>query len=271
MRVKITHHKFWSPGGLVRTRQLTLAFETAGAKPPVAAPVAPSATPEARAGAQFLAAAREHLRRAPQGVRVSFRPFRSTLYSYRFGSDGTVVLQFHSAFRTAPDEVLFQAARLMLCRTRARRSALQREAYDRFVRAIPPESFELPGARKGSARARPGPGAHRSLDESFHRVNVMYFEGQLAKPKLCWSPKRSRRLLGSYHELTDRLIVSRVFDSDRVPLFVLDYLMYHELLHKFLGVGRRADGKRCVHSTEFRRLERKYIRFEEAIAQLKHL
>ena len=32
------------------------------------------------------------------------------------------------------------------------------------------------------ARARSGPGQHRSLDESFQRVNAMYFEGKLAKP-----------------------------------------------------------------------------------------
>ncbi|MBI3831225.1 MAG: M48 family metallopeptidase [Planctomycetes bacterium] len=257
-------------------RQLPLPFDAAAPaagteNSAVPAQVNRSERPEARAGALFLQVARERRRQNIKGVRVSFRPFRSTLYSFRIKPDGAALLQFHSAFREASDAVLQQAAHLMLCRTRPARRGLDRAAYDAFVRALPPEIFDLPGARRGAVRARPGPGIHRSLDESFHRVNVLYFEGRLAKPKLCWSPGKSRRLLGSYHERTDRMIVSRVFDSARVPLFVLDYLMYHELLHKHLGVHRRGDGRRCVHSPEFRRLERKYIQFEAALAFLKKL
>ena len=80
---------------------------------------------------------------------------------------------------------------------------------------------------------------------------------------------RARRLLGSYHARKDRVIISRVFDSAKVPLFVLDYLMFHELLHKFLGIGRRDDGRRCMHGSEFREIEKQYAYFEEAQAFLK--
>ncbi|MCW8130215.1 MAG: hypothetical protein KIS92_07695 [Planctomycetota bacterium] len=259
-------------GPPVLKAQLSFFFEMpARAADPSDSASAAGASPEARAGRLFLQAAQERRRTQMRSVRVEFRPFRSTLYSYRIKPNGAALVQFHAVFRDASDEVLLQAAHLMLCRTRPARRNIPREAYDAFVRAIPPESFEMPGARKESARARPGPGEHRSLDESFQRVNAMYFEGKLAKPSLCWSPRRSRRLLGSYHERKDRVIVSRLFDSERVPIFLLDYIMYHELLHKHLGVGKRSDGRRCVHSAEFRRLERKYIRFEEVLALLKRL
>src|SRR5207247_1097792 len=122
---------------------------------------------------------------------------------------------------------------------------------------------KLPGARKSVRKALGPHGAHRNLLESFQRVNTAYFSAQLKQPELCWSPARARRLLGSYQERSDRLIVSRVFDSPNVPLFVLDFLMYHELLHKFLGISRRDDGRRCMHGPEFKALERKFERYEE--------
>jgi len=89
-------------------------------------------------------------------------------------------------------------------------------------------------------------------------VNTTYFSGRLEKPELCWSPVRARRVLGSYQERYDRLIISKVFDTPQVPEFVLDYLMFHELLHKFLGIGRREDGKRCMHGKEFRSIEKQF-------------
>jgi len=204
-------------------------------------------------------------------VRIAFYPFRATLYSFKISKQGVAKVKFHVAFRQASAEVFTQAADLMLTRRRAERKVLQRAAYDAFVRSIPHSDFELPGARKARKVALSGPGRFRSLDESFTRVNDEYFHGRLEKPELCWSPVRARRILGSYQERNDRLIISQLFDNPKVPLFVLDYLMYHELLHKFLGIGRRSNGTRCMHGKEFREIEKQFRYFDEAQQFLKVL
>ncbi|HYF49595.1 MAG TPA: hypothetical protein VEJ63_09330 [Planctomycetota bacterium] len=205
-------------------------------------------------------------------VKVIFKPFRATLYSFKIGKGGKALVKFHVAFRRADDEVIGQAAQIMLLRrVRTSRKPLERGAYDSFVRALSPAEFELPGARKGRQVSVSEPGIHRSLEASFQRVNVEYFQSQLQQPQLCWSPVRARRILGSYQERNDRLIISRLFDSPKVPEFVLDYLMYHELLHKFLGIGRRDDGKRCMHGRDFREIERQFKRYDEAQLFLKTL
>ena len=49
-----------------------------------------------------------------------------------------------------------------------------------------------------------------------------------------------------------------------MPLYVLDYLVYHELLHKHLGIGRRADGQRNMHGRDFRQWDRRFAEFKEA-------
>jgi hypothetical protein len=226
---------------------------------------------ESRASELFLEAAEAYRPGKVRSARISFHPFRATLYTYKIGRFGDAHVKFHVAFRKAPEIAFAQACGIMLNRSRRNRVACERAAYDAFVRAIPPTDFELPGARRGRKLALSVPGSHHSLDESFDRVNVRYFKSQMAKPELCWSPVRARRLLGSYHERRDRLIISQLFDSPRIPAFVLDFLMFHELLHKFLGIGKRNDGKRLVHGRDFRKLERQFERFDEAQAFLKKL
>lgn len=111
-------------------------------------------------------------------------------------------------------------------------------------------------------------GKHHDLDRSFHRVNQRYFQDTLAKPKLSWSPHRSRRQLGYHDASLNLIVISRYLDRPNVPEFMIDYLMYHELLHTLIRPEIRR-GKRIVHSANFRRYERKFERYDEAIRWLK--
>jgi hypothetical protein len=233
------------------------------------APSESSFVTESRAAEMFLEVAQICRPNQVRRARIIFRPFRATLYSFKIGKGGVATVKFHVVFRSASEVVLLQAMQLMLVRKKAERKMIERGAYDAFVRNIPHTDFELPGAPKARRLSDPAPGKYRSLDESFDRVNSEYFKSQLEKPELCWSPVRARRILGSYQERYDRLIISRVFDSPKVPMYVLDFLMFHELLHKFLGIGRRNDGKRLMHGREFRQIERSFKYFDQAEAFLK--
>ena len=60
--------------------------------------------------------------------------------------------------------------------------------------------------------------------------------GRLARPRLAWSATVARRLLGFYQPSADRLVISRALDAPGVPACAIELVMYHELLHKHLGV-----------------------------------
>jgi hypothetical protein len=244
------------------------SFRT-GAQAAPAPREAPIGLTEAQVAKWFIDFAQKVQANGIKRVAVEFKSFRSTYFSYRLKHGGLAQLRFHEIFRHAPPRAVKQTFGLMLAG--CVKTKPPRDAFDAFVASLPPAAFNQRGKRQVRARAKPGPGEHRSLEDSFARVNRRYFHGTMPRPELCWSPGRSRRILGSYTQETDRLIVSRIFDSPKVPLFVLDYLMYHELLHKKLGIGRRADGKRCFHGPEFKRLERLYERFDEAVNFLKTL
>ena len=101
------------------------------------------------------------------------------------------------------------------------------------------------------------------LEKSFDRVNDKYFYGMIEKPNLVWG-KKSFRKFGSYDYGSDTISISRSLEPH--PR-LLDYVMYHEALHKkhkFTTSGARTRH----HTSEFRKSEK---RFENAAEMEKML
>ncbi len=104
--------------------------------------------------------------------------------------------------------------------------------------------------------------AHQ-LDLSFKRVNQQYFHDNLSRPHLIWSSRLTFRKFGHYQWDIDTVMISQTLDNHHVPEYVVDYVMYHELLHKKLGI-RKVNDRRFSHTNNFRDEEQKFIKFEQA-------
>jgi len=100
-------------------------------------------------------------------------------------------------------------------------------------------------------------GLSHDLQQSFDRVNAAYFDASMARPRLCWSKRPTRRKLGHYDALRDTVMISKSLDNEQVPETALDFVMYHELLHKRHGV-RWQSGRAHAHTPAFRRDEQRY-------------
>jgi hypothetical protein len=86
---------------------------------------------------------------------------------------------------------------------------------------------------------------------------------KLSRPRLTWNRTLTGRKFGHYDPLTDTVMISCTLDHADVPEFVVDFVMYHELLHKKLGVGWR-NGRQEAHTPEFRREERRFAEYTRA-------
>ena len=113
-------------------------------------------------------------------------------------------------------------------------------------------------------------GAAHDLGLSFDRVNTQYFAGKMARPRLTWNRTFTGRKFGHYDWVLDTVMVSRTLDSPRVPEFVVDFLVFHELLHKFHGI-HWTKGRGYAHTAEFYASERKFKNYKEAENVLKRL
>jgi hypothetical protein len=113
-------------------------------------------------------------------------------------------------------------------------------------------------------------GAFHDLAASFDRVNAAYFAGQMPRPRITWSRTFTTRKFGHYDHVRDWVMISSSLDRPDVPAFVVDYLMFHELLHKKHGV-RWVNGRGHAHTSAFNEDERRFPQYDQADAWLKKL
>jgi len=106
-------------------------------------------------------------------------------------------------------------------------------------------------------------GVYHDLKASFERVNAEYFGGAMARPKLFWSRGFTGRIFGHYDLVRDAVMVSSTLDRKDVPEFVVDSIVYHELLHKKLGIGW-SNGRKAAHTPDFQQQMRRFHRHDEA-------
>jgi predicted metal-dependent hydrolase len=115
-----------------------------------------------------------------------------------------------------------------------------------------------------------GQGRAYDLPALFRKINLQYFEGKLEQPRLMWSTRRSMRRLGTYQPDSDTISISKRLDNREVPQILVEYVLYHEMRHKKLGL-KEVNGRRYAHTSTFRKLEKQFIGFEEAEKAMKQI
>lgn len=193
---------------------------------------------------------------------VEFYPYANLTHTARLAKDFARV-RLSDVLRHAPSQVIEAAAALLLARAyRIKPPAELRDRYQRFCRA-PETRRKLERIRK--RRCRPAlPAADRfDLAAMFERLNRRYFVAALRRPRLAWSLRAWRVQMGQYDPALDRIVLSRRLDRPDVPRAVVEYVLYHEMLH----VKHPAQFARCgfrAHSCEFREEEKRFARYDEA-------
>lgn len=72
------------------------------------------------------------------------------------------------------------------------------------------------------------------------------------------------RALATYNYDDQAIRVSPVLDTKDVPDYVIDWIVYHEVLHHVLPVEESSGGRRLYHTRKFKLLERAFADFEKA-------
>ncbi len=101
------------------------------------------------------------------------------------------------------------------------------------------------------------------LVESFNRVNKEYFNSSLEMPNLRFG-RVSFVKLASYDFHNDTITVSSIFKD--APIVLIDFLMYHELLHKKLKFSGSL--MRKFHTKRFKDEERLFKNYDNINKEL---
>lgn len=197
-----------------------------------------------------------------------FYPYSDLKSTIRI-ENGITRIRISDILRTAPEDILESLVHILIARALRRKP--QSHWLDRFNKYIHQPDVEASHARTRRARHRKilscPQGKFHDLAASFQRVNRQYFQDSLPQPNLSWSPSRCRRQLGYHDSALNLIVISRYLDRRDVPELVVDYIMYHELLHTLIR-PKIHRGKRIVHPPEFKHREREFEQFSEALRWL---
>jgi len=180
------------------------------------------------------------------------------LYKIQEGNK-TIKIVAQESFLYAPDRVLLALLDTALQPSSGSSKQIIREyASSKQYKTIR-ESLEYLSVPPGSFST----GNHHDLEKSYQRVNHCFFNDNLKKPHLVWNNRLTRRKFGHYQEDTNTVMVSISLDHPRIPEYVIDYVMYHELLHLKLGAKLKND-RRYTHTPDFKKKELDFPRIAKA-------
>ena len=204
-------------------------------------------------------------------LRIDFFRFANVNNTIRL-REGRLLVRISDLLEGAPEPVLRAIAHILLAKMY--RKPIDREHATRYRRYISThhmsQKAHLVRQMRGRKRITSAEGHIYHLEEIFEDLNCEYFHGLMARPLLTWSSERARNRLGHYDPAHNAIVVSSVFDHPRVPRYVVEYILYHEMLHLRHPVKLRGS-RRCVHSAEFQAEERLFEQLDAAKDFLKRL
>jgi len=199
-------------------------------------------------------------REAGRPLTLTLTENRSVLLSFRRLS-GKIEIRLHRMFLHAPAQVVIALGRGLRRRNRQKDGEVRRFMNDNLFRVRKSERKLPPLLTRGTS--------HDLLDV-YERLNGRFFGGRLQVP-ITWGrgSGRARRggiTFGSYDPVLALIRIHPVLDRREVPLYFLESVVYHEMLHHHLGGVSDRGGRTVYHSRAFRQAEVLYPWHREALS-----
>jgi predicted metal-dependent hydrolase len=217
----------------------------------------------------------EHRQLRPEAVppelKVEFFAFANVNNTIRL-REGRLLVRLSDLLEGAPEAVVRAIAHILLAKMY--RKPIDRGQAARYRKYLGTHELvnkaRLVRQMRGRKRLRSPKGFIYDLDAIFEDLNQRFFHGLMGRPRMSWSPTRTRRILGHYDPAHNAIVISRIFDHPAVPRYAVEYIVYHEMLHLKHPVRLRGS-RRCVHSAEFHAEEKLFPELRRAETFLKRL
>ena len=197
-------------------------------------------------------------------IEVRFYPYAGLHHTIRVRA-GRVYVRISDLLKIAPPEVISALSLLLVARLFSRRAPAEHEQVYRSF-AFTPEvlrASDIARRQRGRKMISTSTGRIYDLEKLFRKLNRRHFDGSLEMPTLTWSRRRARSILGHHDAAHDTITISKTLDSQEVPEWFVEYILFHEMLH-IKHTARIIKGRRYYHTPAFRAEERSYPRYEQA-------
>ncbi|MFH0834787.1 MAG: hypothetical protein V1881_00395 [Candidatus Micrarchaeota archaeon] len=190
--------------------------------------------------------------------------------------NGKISASVSDGYAAAPRGVLVGLALSLLAKIYRRRvSSPYIDEYREFSsRESVSELHDALRRGRGRKRKESARGVTYDLAEIMGRVRVEYADvlAGITPASIAWSKSRGSRILGFHDSAFSQIVLNKILDNPRVPEFVVEYVVFHELLHcKHRVLYQRGKSmRRTVHSGDFKNDEKKFRFYAAANAWLSH-
>ena len=211
------------------------------------------------------------IRRPVPDFHIEYRPFSSLRSNIALDGNRARV-RISDVLVEAPPIVLEALAEILLTQLFCRQPSEEaRECYMAYIYE-PAVRSRVDEARRTRGRVRllPARGRRFDLEEIFSRLNHRFFNNELSSCRIGWSTRPSRSVLGRYDPAHHTITISKSLDADSIPLDIVEYLVFHEMLHIRIPL-ERCGSRRVIHSRAFREAERKFPNYRRVRDRLKKI
>jgi len=184
--------------------------------------------------------------------------------------DAHLRVRITDLLETAPAPVQEALAHILIGKLLRRKPSAEIIAiYNRYLnRADVRHRLDVVKRQRGRKLLLHPRGENYDLQQIFDHLNQKYFAGSIARPQLGWSARPSRTSLGHYDPSHRTIALNRLLDSRKADTMVVEFVMFHEILHLKFGMDYKA-GQARVHTKEFKAAEKSFERYAEARTALK--
>jgi hypothetical protein len=197
-------------------------------------------------------------------VEARFYPYTGLSSTIRL-RQGRLYARVSDILTDSPADVLYALACILVAKLyRLKAPKDQNQIYRQYIldQSVM-EASDASRRERGYKITTSPQGKIYDLEEIFETINWQYFAGQIERPVLSWSPRNSRRILGHHDNIHGAIIISRALDSLKAPRYVVEFILYHEMLH-IKHPQRLVNGRKISHDRTFRDDERRFRQFDEA-------
>lgn len=106
------------------------------------------------------------------------------------------------------------------------------------------------------------------LDKIYRNLNREYFDESLGL-YITWFGEHRKRLckrvtLGLFHDPLRLIKINRMIDNTYFPEYIVEYVIYHEMLHYVCPTYVDEKGQKHIHSKAFKEREKEFRHFKRA-------
>ncbi|MBW6462315.1 MAG: hypothetical protein K0B07_04685 [DPANN group archaeon] len=178
---------------------------------------------------------------------------------------GVLEVKVSDALSDAPEKVISALAYILISKIKKKKCpCVYQRVYRLWINSemMNDRHKDLKKVRGRKAKHTPAGSAY-NLSEMFYEINSKYFSDVLAMPALCWGPRLTTRKYGHYDPSKHAILISKTLDDSRVPRFVAEFVLYHEMLHIIHDVEKTNYQMRAHHS-KFKVDEMKFEKYKDA-------